>query len=81
MFIAKKPKQFRKYKDAKSKVTQYELAQDGITVRFTDHTVYRWTNQSAGPETISKMKTAASSGKGLDALLDANKDNWLKKIR
>lgn len=81
MFKAKQPKQFRTYKDAKSKVAEYELAQDGITVRFKDHTVYRYTNQSAGPANIAKLKAAAPTGKGLDALLDAVKDRHSHKIR
>lgn len=81
MFTSKKPKQFRAYKDSKSKIAQYELAKDGVTIRFKDHTAYRFTNQSAGPENIAKMKAAAPTGKGLDALVESLKDRYLQKIR
>lgn len=78
-----RPKLFRSYKDASgaSKVAAYEVKKDGITIRFTDHTVYRYTNQSAGPENISKLKSLASSGKGLDAFLAGVKDRYLCKVR
>ncbi len=81
---AKKPKQFRAYKGAggKSAVSRYELAKDGITVVFADHSVYRYTNQSASPENIAKMKALAISGKGLGEYIEAHvKDRFVKKIR
>jgi hypothetical protein len=77
-------KLFLKYKNlsGKSTVAKFELKKDGITVRFTDHTVYRYTNQSADPETISKMKELAVAGKGLGTFIDANvKDRFLRKIK
>lgn len=75
---------FKKYKNLSgaSKVARYELAKDSVTVRFTDCSVYRYTNQSADPANISKMKELAVAGKGLGTFIDANlKDRWLKKIR
>ena len=77
-------KLFKRYKNlsADSKVAAYELKKDGITIRFTDHTVYRYTNQSADPRNISKMKSLAIAGKGLGTFIDANvKDRYLRKVR
>lgn len=76
-----RPKLFQRYKDAGSKIAAYEVKKDGITIRFTDHTVYRYTNQSAGPENISKLKSLATAGKGLDAFLAGLKDRYLCKVR
>jgi hypothetical protein len=74
MFRSKKPKQYRKYQNAggAEKVVGYEMFKDGIIVRFTDHSVYRYTNQSAGPEHIAKLKAAAEAGKGLGTLIGAD---------
>lgn len=77
-------KLFRRYlnlgKD--SKVAAYELKKDGITIRFTDHTVYRYTNQSADPKNIAQMKKLAIAGKGLGTFIEANvKERYLRKVR
>lgn len=80
----KRQKQFRTYKNAggKSTVLSYELAKDGITIVFADHSCYRYTNQSASPEHIAKMKQLALAGKGLGTYVEANvKDRFIKKIR
>lgn len=77
-------KLFLKYKNlsGKSTVAKYELKRDGITIRFTDHSVYHFTNQSADPANISKMKTLAGAGKGLGTFIDANvKDRWQRKVK
>jgi hypothetical protein len=84
MNTPKRQKQFRTYKNAggKSTVLRYELAKDGITVVFADHSVYRYTNQSADPENIAKMKQLALAGKGLGEYIEAHvKDRFVKKIR
>ncbi len=84
MNTPKRPQIFIRYKNlgGKSKVASFVLAKDGITVRYADATVYRYTNQSADPANISKMKTLAVSGKGLGTFIDAAvKDRFLKKIR
>ena len=84
MQTPKKTKIFLRYKNlsGKSDVVRYDIAKDGITIRFADSTVYRYTNQSADPANISKMKSLAISGKGLGTFIDANvKDRFLKKIR
>lgn len=84
MLTAKKPKLFRRYKNLSgdSIVDQYELAKDGVTVRFKNCSVYRYTNQSADPENISKMKELAVSGKGLGTFIETKlKGRYLRKVR
>lgn len=84
MNTPKKMRHYQKYKNAggKSTVKQFEVEKDAINIRFTDNSSYRYTNQSAGPEHIAKMKELALSGKGLDTYLKANvKDNYCRKIR
>lgn len=84
MLKPNRPKLFQRYKNlgGASKVAAFEVKKDGITVRFTDHTVYRYTNQSAGPENVAKMKSLAVAGKGLGTFIDANvKQRYLCKVR
>ncbi|MEK7389638.1 MAG: hypothetical protein AAB036_08065 [Elusimicrobiota bacterium] len=84
MLTPKKPKMFKRYKnlDGSSKVSHYELAKDAVTIRFTDCSVYRYTNQSANPENIKTMKSLALAGKGLGTFIDANvQDLYLRKVR
>jgi hypothetical protein len=82
-----KPKRtqiFIRYKNAggKSKVQRFHLAKDAVTVINNDGTSYIYTNQSAGPEKISKMKTLALAGKGLDSFIESDlKDKFGRKIR
>jgi hypothetical protein len=65
-----------------SKVAQYHLEKDSVRVRFANHSVYLYTNQSADPANISKMKTLADAGKGLGTFIDANvKDRFARKIK
>jgi hypothetical protein len=75
---------FTKYKNlsGKSIVARYEIMKDGMTIRFTDHSVYIYTNQTADPKNISKMKALAIAGKGLGTFIEANlKDRYLRKVR
>lgn len=75
---------FKRYKNLSgdSKVAAYEIVKDGMTIRFTDASVYRYTNQSADPANISKMKTLATAGKGLGTFVTANlKDRFLRRVR
>jgi hypothetical protein len=84
MFRSRTPKLFVKYKNLSgdSKVAKYEVKKDGITVRFTDHTVYRYTNQSADPANISKMKTLAAAGKGLGTFIKTTvQDRFQRKVK
>ena len=84
MLTPKKPKMFRRYKNLSgdSKVAWYEIAKDGMTIKFTDLTVYRYTNQTADPANIKQMKTLALAGKGLGTFIESHvKDRYLRKIR
>lgn len=84
MNTPKRPKQFHKYKNlgGKSKVARYELQKDAVNIKFTDGSAYRYTNQTADPKNISKMKTLALAGKGLGTFIDATvKDRFCRKIR
>lgn len=65
-----------------SKVARYEITKDTITIRFADSSVYIYSNQSATPGNISKMKTLAVAGKGLGTFIEANvKDLYMRKVR
>ena len=84
MATQQRRKTFVTYKNlgGASKVARYEIRKDAVTIRFADHSVYRYTNQSAGPANISKMKTLALAGKGLGTFIDANvKALFLRKVR
>jgi hypothetical protein len=84
MFRARRPKIILKYKNLSgdSIVAKYEVKKDGMIVRFTDHTVYRYTNQSASPENIAKMKTLAAAGKGLGTFIKSTvKDRFQRKVK
>lgn len=76
--------QMFRYKNlsGKSDVARYAIAKDSITVRFTCHSVYRYSNQSAGQENIGKMKELALAGKGLGTFIAANvKERYSRKVR
>ena len=83
----RKPKRqqiFARYQNVggKSKVERYHLAKDAVTIEFADCSKYIYTNQSATPVNIAKMKELAVAGKGLDAFIDKNvKDRFERKIR
>jgi len=65
-----------------STVTRYHIAKDALTIRFTDDSVYIYSNQSATPVAISKMKILAEAGKGLGTFITANlKDRYSRKVR
>lgn len=84
MVTPRRPKLFVRYKNLSgdSTVAKFEIKKDAVTVRFTDHTVYRYTNQSAAPANIDKMKSLALAGKGLGTFIKANvKDLFQRKIR
>ena len=84
MFTPKRPKLFVRYKNLSgdSKVAKFEIKKDGITVRFADHTAYRYTNQTAGPENIRKMKELAVAGKGLGTFIEKTAKNlYQRKLR
>lgn len=71
------------YKGRKdSKVVRYEILKDMVTLQFKDSSSYVYTNQSATPENIEKMKKLATAGKGLGTFVEANlKDLYMRKVR
>ncbi|MBI5239585.1 MAG: hypothetical protein HY926_03870 [Elusimicrobia bacterium] len=84
MNIAKRPKHVHRYKNLSgdSKVVRYEIAKDAVIIYFKDCTVYRYTNQTADPVNVKKMKDLAVSGKGLGTFIEKHlKDRWSHKIR
>ena len=84
MNTPKRPRRLALYKNLSkaSKVVRYEILKDRVTVRFVDNSVYIYSNQSATPGNIEKMKTLAMAGKGLSTFIDTNlKDKWMTKVR
>ncbi|MCM2304687.1 MAG: hypothetical protein NDJ72_08290 [Elusimicrobia bacterium] len=84
MKTPKRPKLFIRYKNLSgdSKVVRYESTKDVMTVQFADNSVYNYSNQSAGPANIVKMKTLAAAGKGLGTFIESSlKDRFMRKIR
>jgi len=53
-----------------SNVVAYELGSDYISVQFSDGSVYRYTNASAGSANVSTMKALAQSGQGLNSFIN-----------
>ena len=84
MLTPKKPKVTIRYKNLSgdSKVVSFQLAKDAVTIRYADCSVYIYTNQSADPANISKMKTLAVAGKGLGTFIKTHlKDRYSRKVR
>ncbi len=84
--MAKKPLKipFEKYNNLgkKSIVAQYKILQDSVTIRFADHSVYIYNNQSAGRLNVNQMKALAVAGKGLGTFIETNlKEGFARKIR
>ena len=74
----------KRYKNlsGNSAVAAYEIGKDTVKVGFTTNSVYLYSNQSAGPGNISRMKTLALAGKGLGTFIDANvKEGFARKTR
>jgi len=81
---AKKLQITHRYKNlsGKSAVVSYKMDKDSMAIRFADSSVYLYTNQSADPANISKMKTLAQAGKGLGTFIEAGiKDRFSRKVR
>ncbi len=84
--MAKKPLKVpaEKYQNlsGKSTVATYKIEKDSVTIVFTSHEKYIYSNQSAGPLNIKKMKDLAIAGKGLGTFIEANlKESFARKIR
>lgn len=83
MNTPKKTRHYQNYKNVggKSPILKFELEKDAVNLRYAS-AAFRYTNQSAGPANIAKMKTLALAGKGLDTFVQANlKDRFERKIR
>ena len=66
----------------KSDVAEYKIIKDSVTIRFADHSVYIYSNQSAGMGNVSKMKALAIAGKGLGTFINTTvKEGFARKIR
>jgi hypothetical protein len=52
-----------------SNVVGYEIGDDWIRVQFRDGSIYTYTYQSAGQETIERMKSFAIGGHGLNSYI------------
>jgi len=84
--MAKKPLKIatERYQNlsGKSTVATYKLLKDSVTIGFTSHAKYIYSNQSAGSENVSKMKTLALAGKGLGTFIESNlKEKFARKVR
>ncbi len=84
--MAKKPLKIATEKYAnlsgKSTVATYKILKDSVTIGFTSHAKYIYSNQSAGSESVSKMKVLALAGQGLDTFIKTNlKDKFARKVR
>ena len=53
-----------------SGVAAYELGSEHIDIRFSDGSMYRYTNASAGASNIVTMKQLAASGDGLNSFIN-----------
>ena len=65
-----------------SGIVAYELGSDSITVKFSDGSVYLYTNQSAGSANIERMKQLAVSGEGLNSFINRRvRKGYARKLR
>ena len=70
---------FRKYKDGKSAITEYEQGVNYVRVRFGNaktrwnpKRTYQWTAYGIGEDKIGEMRKLAESGKGLEDYIVKN---------
>lgn len=68
------PGGWREYADPNgdSSVAAYEIGDDYVRVRFSDGSVYLYTDASAGASHIERMKELARSGDGLNSYIMNN---------
>ncbi len=84
--MAKKPLKVpsEKYQNlsGNSTVASYKIVKDSVTIDFTSHEKYIYSNQSAGRLNVKQMKDLAIAGKGLGTFIDKNlKEGYARKIR
>lgn len=53
-----------------SGVVGYDLGPDFIVVYFDSHSMYKYTNQSAGADNVAEMQRLAQAGEGLNAYIN-----------
>lgn len=58
-----------KNRSLKSPVVAYEFADDSITIKFIDGSVYLYTYESAGNANVEQLKKYALIGHGLNGFL------------
>ena len=54
-------------------VTEYEIGDDFVRVRFKEPAIYKYTTASAGEGSIATMKALAIAGKGLSTYIAQNR--------
>jgi hypothetical protein len=54
-----------------SGVVEYEIGPTFVKVRFSDGTIYRYTESSAGARHIQRMKNLARKGLGLSSFISS----------
>lgn len=65
-----------------SGVVAYDAGEDFIRLKFADGKIYRYTNESAGPEKIARMKHLAASGEGLLTYINKHvRDGYAERER
>lgn len=65
-----------------SGVVAYEVRSSAIVVQFQDGWKYEYTAQSAGHNSIAKMKQLAAAGQGLSTYISQHvHDNYARKFR
>jgi len=65
-----------------SGVSAYETGEDYIKIEFVDGDLYLYTDASAGPETIARMKQLAASGEGLSTFISQHvRDRYAARLR
>ncbi len=63
-----------------SGIDAYEIAPGSITVRFSDGKNYRYTDASAGADSVRRMQELADSGQGLNEFINrVVKKNYAEK--
>lgn len=65
-----------------SGISSYETAEDSITVTFSDGSVYLYDHHKPGEYHVTKMKSLADHGEGLNAYINTQvRTNYAKKLR
>ena len=63
-------------------VLTYEIGKNSILVEFVDHSLYLYTDDSAGRKQIAEMKALAKSGRGLTTYISTQvKKNYAACLR